>query len=306
MKKKSVKLIISVFALSLVGSFVLLVSFLDIFKEFKLITDKSVVIGAGIASLAFAIVVLTYTISRIKSERTSKLENWLSNNTAKILLYYIVANIFFVSIRSEVVWTQEEMRNLVSLEWSIFGISITIFLVWNVLVVNYLKEKKPQKPSEVSSVSTLRYILDKSSFYGTATLLFNTVSLLTCNLVLLTLATTMVYMPSDRWIILKQAVVTLVLYFSTNTIIVLFLDIIQPLKEERKVLLEESKVTSKDIETQNRIVEKSNKVFTAIDEIAQLEHLSKEEKDKITMELLRDFLEGENAEKKEADNKVGV
>ncbi len=306
MKKKIVKTGISTFALSLAGSFVLLVSFLAVFEEFKLISDKSVVVGAGISSLVFAIVVVTYTISRIKSEYTSKFENWLFNNTAKIILYYIIANIFFISIRSEAIWTQEEIRNLVSLEWSIFGISITIFLVWNVLVVKYLKEKKPQKPSEVSSVSTLRYILDKSSFYGTTTVLFNTVSLLTCNLVLLTLATTMVYMSSDSWIILKQAVVTLVLYFSTNTIILLFIDIIKPLNEEKKIFLAESKVTSKDLETQNRIVEKSNKVFTAIDEIAQLEHLSKEEKDKIIMELLRDFLEGENVEKKEADNKVGV
>lgn len=306
MKKRIIKCVIGVFVLSLVASFVLFVTFLSIFSEFGLITYKTVVNKAGIVSFLFAIVASIYTGSRIKSERATRFGNWLSNNTAKLCLYYVIANIFFISIRSEVVWTQEEIKNLVSLEWTIFGISIAIFLVWNVLVVGKLRDSKPQKPTELSSLSTLKYISEKGSFYGNVTMLFMTVSMLTCNLVLLTLATTFVYMGSNDLMILKQAVVTLTLYFSTNTILELFMDIVKPLNEEKKAWLQETKVTNTDVETQNRIIEKSNKTFIAIDEVAQLPHLSEEEKQRITMELLRDFLNEDNVDKMETNKKVGV
>ena len=280
-------------------------AFLSVFSEFGLITNKTVFSTAGIASFLSSVVVFVYTISRIRSERTTKFENWLSNNISKLCLYYVIANFFFVSIKSEVVWSHDEIRNLVSLEWTILSISIAIFLVWNALIVNKLKDSKPQKPTELSSLSTLKYILEKGTFYGNATMLFMSINMLTCNLVLLTIATTLVYLGSNDFMILKQAVVTLALYFSTNTILELFMDILRPLNAEKKALLKETKVTNADVETQNRIIEKSNKTFTAIDEIAQLPHLSADEKQRITRELLRDFLDDDN-EKIKSNNKVGV
>ena len=211
-------------------------------------------------------------------------------NYAYFLLAYLISLFCMVSLKAEIIWTLEKLEEIISLEWTIFGISITIFLVWNVLILQFLKSKKPTKENSDSLVNLMDYIRKKTAFHGEATLIFNTVYLLTINLLILIIATSLTLFSTQGVTIFNQTVVCITFYFCTNTICSLFLDILKPLNKEKTSMLKETKVTATELEFQNKvgeITDLTSNIFGAID---KLPTLSDEDKCLIRAKILQETL----------------
>lgn len=287
--KKLIGIGTAIFALAFLASLLFFLTFFGIFHDFYLISDTVWIYGSCIAAAAIAIVSLVIAVVLMKSEKKTKLGNWLSTNTAKLLLVYLLLDIFFVSIKSEIIWSFSDIKEVISLEWTIFGISGAIFLIWNVVAIEYLSQKKPKKPETIFPTKIWQYIQEKGNFYSSASMLLSNINLLFVNLVCLIVATVFVHVLSCEVTMLNQTLVILVLFLCTNTILGLFLDIVKPFYEKKEELLRETKVTNADIDLQNEIDKQAEKTLTAIKAIEALPNIDQEEKTKVMLGILQNF-----------------
>ena len=284
--KTVVKICISTFLLAFAGMFILAFAFINIFHNFELVSANVLLYASLIIAGVFSIVTLIVVIFLMKSERKTKIGHWLSINGAKLTLAYILLLLFFCSVKSEIFLTIKDLKELLSLEWGILGISITAFLIWNVVTIEYLQKKKPQKPKNPLPTQTWLYLQEKETFYSNATSLLSNVYLLLINLIVLCIATANIYVTSRTVSILSESIVILGLYLSTNTIIGLIFDILKPFNEKKKAILGETKTTNADVELQNSIDKDSQELLIAIEAIDKLQSIDNEAKKKLKAELL--------------------
>lgn len=288
--KTLIKVCISTFLIAFVGMFSLAFLFIHIFYNLELVSDNVLLYTSLIVAGIFSIVSLIVVIFLMKSKKKTKIGHWLSINSAKLTLSYILLLFFFSSVKSEVFLTIEDMKELVSLEWVILGISITVFLIWNVVTIEYLQKSKPQKPQNSLPTKIWLYLQKKEDFYSDATSLLSNVYLLLINLTVICIATVNIYVTSRTATIISESIVILGLYLSTNTIIGLILDIFKPFNEKKNAILRETKTTNKDIELQNSISKDGEKLLIAIEAINKLQSIDDEEKNKLKAELLSNYI----------------
>ena len=96
----------------------------------------------GTCVIASIIFIISKIVKSHRKKRT-KLSFWFTNNFPKLLLYYTILLFLFLSISNTPIWDINEVHEVLSIEWTIFGLSIAIFLVWDVIYINYLKKKQP-------------------------------------------------------------------------------------------------------------------------------------------------------------------
>ena len=278
------------YILAFAGMFILAFAFINIFHNFELVSANVLLYASLIIAGIFSIVTLIVVIFLMKSERKTKIGHWLLINGAKLTLAYILLLLFFCSVKSEIFLTIKDLKELLSLEWVILGISITAFLIWNVVTIEHLQKKKPQKPQSPLPTKTWLYLQEKETFYFDATSLLSNVYLVLINLIVVCIATVNIYVTSRTATILSESIVILGLYLSTNTIIGLILDILKPFNEKKKAILEETKTTNADVELQNSIGKDSQELLIAIEAIDKLQSIADEEKCKLKAELLSSYI----------------
>lgn len=287
MKRKLIFLGLSllIFILFSVCTFALIYSFLNIFVNFgKLALSSCLWISLGI-SMSFSVLLYCYSFICFKSTKGTRFRHWLSQKYPKIILFYGILLMIFVSIKAEIIWSFDSLKDIISLEWTIFGISITVFLVWNVVILKYLEKSKPIKPDTTCSVKLYEYISQKESFYPQASTMFNTITLVILNLFILVLATGFSFVIKEEVTLFKQNFTIVSLYLSGNTLISLLLDILHPLKEEKKAMLEDVKITYKEITEKNDIEEKILNAQRLLNDIEKLECVDEELKEKMKAEI---------------------
>lgn len=274
-----------VFVIGFIMPFAFIFSFLQIFINFGLLNAKVALNIAFWIGISFGLLAIAYLILYEKVEGNTKFGIFLSLHYPKLLLIYIILLIVFISIKSEIIWTYDTLKDVIALEWTIFGISIAIFLVWNMLIVKHLTNIQPQKPSTMNLLQKRGYIIKKGEFYQTASMAFNSVTMLIINLLVLILATGSIFILKEQVTLMNQNIAIVSFYFCTNTIISLFMDIIKPLNEERKRILSESKVTSKDIAEQNNIEGQIKADVAFLKNLDTIESLDAMQKIKLVFEI---------------------
>lgn len=289
-KLKSIGICILLFIVTLIFSFVFFLTLSNVFVRFSLISSSNSfwisIIGGGVVALG----VLIYVIIRRNALKETPFSNWLSLNYHKFILWYIISIIIFGSIKKDVNWTLNDLKDMVALEWSIFAISITIFLVWDALILPRLTEQKPKNSNDMSLLLKVNYIKKKGEFYQKVSWLFNSMSLLVFNLLALILTTGIVYTASESVDVFNQNLVIICLYLCTNALLMLFIDIFKLLKLKKKELLEGMKVTQEDINLENKIVEQMAETLKALNAIDKLTNMKDEEKKKIKNDLLKEIV----------------
>ena len=257
--------------------------------KFGWIDSKMEIIISITGSLIFAVLIIIYTKARLNATKKTKFSNWLNMNYPRLLLGYIISFICFVSMRNEIIWNVEDLKNMLSMEWNIFGVSITIFVVWP-LVLEYLKKKKPQMPIDQSPLSRLQYIEEKGEFYQAASEMFNSIPLLTFNVIVIILSSGKIYLSTDGIGLLDQNMVIVSFYLCTNTLLDLFVNVLRPLKEEKKDILEGTKNSPQEIEESNQIEEKTTQLLDTLERIDASLAFNAEEKEEIKRRLLFEYL----------------
>ena len=118
----------------------------------------------------------------ILNKKENKFTFFIKNNFDRIILAIIIIMIFLISIRYELLWTSEEIKDVLTITWTIFGLSITIFLVWNVIIVEYLQKNKPKKIESNDYYEKYENLLNKREFFNNTKSIFSTVILLSINI----------------------------------------------------------------------------------------------------------------------------
>lgn len=248
---KKIKIIAS-FILILLASFIfgflLLFSICSTLNDFEIINAKTTFFSSVGLSFLISILVVVLIIVDANSKKTSKLVFLLRQQCPKLILSYVFPLLFSRSIRKEILWTAQEIAEVLSIIWTIFGLSITIFLVWNVLIVGYLKSKQPVEKKDSNLIEHYHYLISRNTFVQDTKTLFNTVVFLVINLFVILMATTSVYLSKSPESLLTQNITICAFYFSTNTLVFLFLDILKPLQKDRKALIDQNQISSTEFE----------------------------------------------------------
>ena len=199
---------------------------------------------SGIVAFIGAVLIVRST----KRFKETKLSFWLGKNYPKLLLGYILAVLTIGSINSQPIWDADMVSEVLSLQWTIFGLSLTIFLVWNVLMVEFLKGKQPKVSDSSSLYQKFTLALEKKTYTQEIDTTFNSVVLLTINLFLLLLSSTMIYIGMKPESIITQNILLCSFFFTTNSILCLFMDILLPLKKDKEEMLKNNSITQSDID----------------------------------------------------------
>lgn len=305
-KWKSISVCALLFILTLFFAYLFFAIFSNVFVKFEVISQSNSILISGVCGIVVAIIVLIYVIVRRHATKETKFSNWLELNYHKIILWYIILLIVFASIKREIIWTLDELRNTVTLEWCIFAISITIFLVWDALILPRLTEQRPKCSNNMSPLLKVSYIRKKSVFFQNVSLLFNSINLLAFNLLSLIITTGIVYIASDDVDAFNQNATIICLYLCTNALSILFIDIYKQLKAEKKKMLEGMKVTQEDIDEENATLQRMEDTLKAFEAIDKLSNMDEKEKEEIKNKLIKEIVgtvEQLNEVKKEFNDK---
>lgn len=291
MKKESCRGAKGSFFVVFILAFFFIFSLLGVVEEFGGISAQNVMYLSGIVAFAVALITKIVCLVRRKMGGKASPKMWIPHNMAKIIVAFILFVLFCSSLKREVFLTSTEMENMLSIEWTIFGISIAIFLIWNGVVIDGIKRNKPQKPGNHSDADTLKYIMEKEAFFATVSIKYTTVNLLVINTMSLIVSTGCIYVLDSEWMLLRQIVLIFTFYLTTNSLILLITDILEPIFAEKKELLRNSKVSYEEVEQKNRIIEKSNRMAEAIEAIWKIDNLSKDEKENMMMKILQSYFD---------------
>lgn len=264
-------------------------SFFNMLNRLGYISESNLIRFTVSFSSVFSIIVIVYLIILLRKKSRNRFDNWLTMSFSRIVLYYLISIICFISIRKDIMFTYEDLCNIISLEWTILGISIAIFLVWSVIIIDYLEKKKPTEIDKGSLFERLLYILYKTEYNLDTTLALNPFVLLFINLIVLIIATFGVYFYGKTHTLFVQNIAIISFYFSTNTIIELFLNYLTPLYKKQKKLIKDSKVTQAEVEERNRIIYKTNKIYDAIDCLKSIDSLDENAKKELLNKLLEEI-----------------
>lgn len=279
-------LIISLFAFA----FFLVHSLISMINEFcggiQVLSISLIV--SGTITLFQSIAVLVAVLM----PRVSKFGNWLSMNISTLILAYIFLLVLFNSIKNEIYWEYSEIVNVIEMQWTIFGLSIAIYLVWCFLVKSYLDEKKKPKDADKKTIYFVKKWLElrnKEDFHVDASIAYSTVSFLYINLFILCSVTLFAYLFKDVMLnVWSQNIVRFSFCFSIQTLIKTFVELIKPLREEKKKTLEEAKVKNKEIDELNHLRDNIKETVITIRRISESTCLDEEQKKKITQKLLKE------------------
>lgn len=198
-----------------------------------------------------AIVAFVGTVLIVRSTKQfkeTKISFWLGKNYPKVLIGYTLAVLTIGSINNQAIWTADMVYEVLSLQWTIFGLSLTIFLVWNVIMVEFLKTKQPKVSDSSSLYQKYTLALKKKTYTQEINATFNSVVLLTINLILLLLSSTMIYINMKPESIITQNILLCSFFLTSNSIICLFMDILSPLKKDKEEMLKNNSITISDID----------------------------------------------------------
>ena len=276
---------------------------LGLLYKLDLIGKEDFVLVPLVLGLIVSIILTKYIHKQIKSNQKSRVASWLYMNLPNLLLIYFFSTFIFNSIKKEIIWSFEDFKNIISLQWSIFGITVSIFLFWQVIIKEQLKKNQPTKADEYDFLREVIYIDEKEDFYFDIENSFSSIIFIFLNLIMLLVSTAMVYFSVKQHELLTQNVLTISFYFCTNTLFTIFTDIITPLIKEHRAMKKVAKLTKEEIDRYNKI---NTKVYDFIDmcqKIDGIESIAQEEKTVIKESLLACIAADINPPQEEDDKK---
>lgn len=201
-----------------------------------------------IISIIISIVGATLIVHSTKQIGETKLSFWLGKNYPKLLLSYVLVVLALASIKKQTFWSADIVYDVLSLQWTIFGLSLTVFLVWNVIMVEFLKNKEPKQSDSLNLFQQYTLVLKKKTYFQEVETTFTTAILLTINLFLLVISTSAIYVSAKPDGIITQNILLFSFFLTTNSILCLFTDILMPLKKDKAEMLKDNNVTKEDVD----------------------------------------------------------
>ena len=284
------KLILIILIISFVLTFMFVFFLLNFLGELGILDSKTVMPFSVGISVLIATMISTVSLISIRSEKKTRWKNFWAMNYPNFILLYIVLLLCVISLKTEIILTLDELKETISLGWMIFSISITIFLVWNVVILQLLQNERPNYSKDYSPLQTIIYIQRKGIYHEKVAITFITVHLLTINLFTLLCTSVLVYFSVHAVTLFTQTLVNTTFYLCANTLVSLFLDILRPIKKEKMSMLETSKITETDLKLQNDFSRYLDSTLNALKAIKELPTLSEKEKNELQDQIIKETL----------------
>lgn len=268
--------------------FFLIVYCLKRFVNVQSTTQLSVPI---VCSLIVSSIVAIIEINHTRKLREGRLGFWLYQNLTKITFSYMCLVLFLISVAYTAGWTKDRVIDILLIEWTIFGITAAVFVVWKTLVFEYFRNKQPIASDKDSSFQRLELLFEKCALSNEIESSFFSTILLTISLCLLLTATTLAYMVNASELAVTQIIIRGSFYSLTNALFALFFDIVKQVKEDRDSLKEINKVTKEELVTAEERVHTDLKVLEEMVADLEANDLSlKQKRERIVQ--LRKLLDG--------------
>lgn len=279
----------------LIGSFIFsffsLFSLLDIFYHLGVISILFLFVSTVLCSIIFS--VISFTLFLI-FRHNKKFIQWYQAHKYSIVIWLFLVFFILLSLSSQVSYSLEQMRELLSLEWSIFGLSITLLLVWQVLINNHLRKALLSPKRELNNFERCSYIKYKTLFHDYTNYKYSPLILLSVNILLLIFSSLLLYPRSNELTLLAHNVTMICLSISLFSFFLLSVDLIRFVHYERKEILSQVEVSKEELDFRDRIQEREKKVTSIISEIDELDALTQEQKDSIKQNLMESIFNSEN------------
>lgn len=274
-------------------------------KNFVEIAEMTWYYRCAIGSAVISVIASVAIVLSTKRIGETNFSFWLKRNYSKLLLGYFLIIIALVSMKGQPIWTEEVVRDVLSIQWTIFGLSLTIFLVWNVIIVDFLKKKQPKECDSDDLIQKYKVVMKKDSLSQEIETTFSTTILLTINLFLLLLSTTFIYITPEADLVFTQNILHCSYFFTTNSIVCLFIDILKPLKNDKAEMLKNNSVTKEDINNAEAAFLTQAIIDGLTEKVMSLdsEKYTQEEKRKMIDECLEVFKESVQNSEKSSPNK---
>ena len=177
--------------------------------------------------------IVCFDCPKCKTGLQIKILFWLSRNFPKLFIGWFLLVLALSSAKGKPAWEVNTVYDILSLQWTIWGLSLAIFLVWDGIVIAYLKRNQPEELDPTNPFQKCRFLLRKESFYRRLSPLFRALSFLTVNLFLLLFSTIQIYLKAQPDSVFTQSVLYCSFFFTTNSIAGMFLDILKHLNREK-------------------------------------------------------------------------
>lgn len=267
---------LSTFLLTLIFTFSLML----LFNRFNLITDTVLVVSSVSSALLITVATEIYRFIKNRAGKKNKFDIWLHNNKATLILSYVFSCVCFISLRTELSWTYEKAQDMMLLEWTIFGLSITVFVLWHAIVPKQIADRVPEEKNIHNIIQKALLIEQKYDFYENVNDAFTSVSLLSVNAMVLLISTSHIFITCNDITILGQNLAIISFYLCTNTLSDILWSILEPLMLRKKELLKNTNVTQKDlkfVEDTKRKVEEISVLTQMMKDIADVDETLKKQ-----------------------------
>ena len=278
------------FVLNFLLAFMLLFAAASVFYKFELISVEICLWLPAAVSIAWAVAWLVHHIITVKSNKITRINYFFIKHTAGFYITYVVVVILLFSIKSEIVWDYEKAKAVLAIAWTMFGLVITIFIVWNVLIIEYLSKRKPHFDKAMTKLNRIEYILKKGSYQEKSAMFFSSPVILSITLLILLFATQNTYIQSNEVTLFNQSLIIAAFYFCGSSLSMLFWDILVPYRDEKNKLTKDAYMTKEDVDFHNETSDQITKTLLIIDQLDQLDSIDEEQKDVIKRELLAKLL----------------
>ena len=258
--------------------------FFNIFYQFKILGYKYVLCISSIVSFV-------ETIGSIVIAKKHEKGNIISRNiywTPKIALGYVILIISLASIRNELIWDNNQLVEILNLQWVIFGISVTVFLIWQVIEMKFLSKKKKYKRKQIKDPNAFEEDIKirQKLLFEVNSHIFTPV-LLGLNTVALIIITGIYYIVVNDIAVWLQDAVICSFYLCVNTLSHMLLDIITLVFIKRFEVVSNIKITNEEldiyIKLQN-IKEVNTKLMSLLEEYKKAKE---KDKDKILKKITK-------------------
>lgn len=212
-----------------------------------------------LVAVAIITVILLYIFKRKKTVIMSCV---IFKRIVTLLNIDTFLNLFCMSLNIEKTMDYVNAKDLINVEWSIFSISIALFIFWHVYKTKQLYEKVKIESIEKLSIDNInKRTISKLIAQAGLINQFFPLAILIVNFLFLIGLTNMIYFAKNEILNSDQVLIKLGFYFSTNTLACLLLDIVWPIFVLRKDLLKKVQVTKDEC----KLLEKTNEFIEKID-----------------------------------------
>lgn len=248
-KLKTVFTGIVIYLAVLAFSFLFFFAICNALFTFDLIDAKQAVVIILAGTLLCAISFTIYDVHVVKKHGDVRSLFWLKQNATMVSFAIIIVIIICVSLTSKTIWSKEDIKDVISSQWVIFGISITIFVVWRVFVKEYLDKKKTSESRGKQNYrEQFKVCSEGVELIGEANTFATTVILLAINVLFLVGATAFCYILNKPEDVFVQNITIISFYLCTNTLINTLFDILRPFLKERKYIKNMNKISKEDFD----------------------------------------------------------